>query len=232
MSFGRALTAANIELKITASVPVFDDSRWIHREFDKVIFTVERDFLTSGYLKYCRPTHIWEICKMLYWVCTINLLLYLAVSWNYQNLKIKCLKGDPKWHELTPRSRSLMSVENHRHYFVYVCVTQKHAGTVLCQASESQFSVFPIRAPPTVASERCYFPNAPWEKVDTENPRVIQITRQQMLQIVFSLHVVLVYMQMHTYCLYCTLTASYPFLRITWNLSLSCFQHKIAVLAC
>ncbi len=37
-----------------------------------------------------------------------------------------------------------------------------------------------------------------WENVDIENPRVIQITRYQMLPIVFNLHVVLVYMQMHT----------------------------------
>ena len=33
-----------------------------------------------------------------------------------------------------------------------------------------------IRAPLTVASEGRYFPNASWEKIDKENPRVVQIT--------------------------------------------------------
>ena len=43
--------------------------------------------------------------------------------------------------------------------------------------SKKKFSVFAIRAPPTVALERRYFPNAPWKEVDMENPHVIPITR-------------------------------------------------------
>ena len=35
---------------------------------------------------------------------------------------------------------------------------------------------FAIGAPPTVASERRYFPKTPWETVDMENPRVTNVT--------------------------------------------------------
>ena len=87
------------------------------------------------------------------------------------------------WLQLTPRG--ILKLLEKEDIAVHI------ETTILCsamiKATESQlpsshikvtkFSVFAIHAPPTVVSERRYFPNAPWGKVDMENQRVIQITR-------------------------------------------------------